>query len=125
MIHCVAWEVAFTDEFKQWWDRLDRTQRMSISSSVELIEEYGPELGFPHTTCIVGSRHSHLRELRVQTKGSPIRILYAFDPRRTAILLIGGDKTGDDRWYRRFVPIAEKLYDEHLEILKREGYSHG
>lgn len=62
-----------------------------------------------------------MRELRVQSKGSPIRILYAFDPRRTAILLVGGDKTGDDRWYRQNVPVADVLYDVHLSSLEDEG----
>ncbi|AEV65351.1 Hypothetical protein PSF113_5380 [Pseudomonas ogarae] len=52
-------------------------------------------------------------------------MLYAFDPRRCAILLIGGDKTGQDRWYQQYVPLAERLYDEHLEVLKREGFDHG
>src|SRR5262245_38054227 len=68
-----------------------------------------------------GSRHSQMRELRVQHKGEPYRILYAFDPRRAAILLIGGKKTGDDRWYKTFVPLADKLYDEHLAQLEKEG----
>lgn len=67
------------------------------------------------------SRHSHMRELRVQHQGRPYRVLYAFDPRRAAILLIGGDKTGNERWYDEFVPIADRLYDAHLETLKREG----
>lgn len=72
-------------------------------------------------TSIATSKHDHLRELRVQHKGQPYRVLYAFDPRRTAILLIGGKKTGDDRWYSTFVPLADKLYDQHLELLKKEG----
>jgi hypothetical protein len=62
-----------------------------------------------------------MRELRVQHAGRPYRILYAFDPRRTAILLIGGDKTGDDRWYTTYVPLADRLYDEHLAQLRQEG----
>ena len=62
-----------------------------------------------------------MRELRVQHQGRPYRVLYAFDPRRAAILLIGGDKTGNERWYDEFVPIADRLYDAHLETLKREG----
>jgi len=62
-----------------------------------------------------------MRELRVQHRGRPYRVLYAFDPRRVALLLIGGEKTGDDRWYERFVPIADRLYDEHLRTIKREG----
>ena len=62
-----------------------------------------------------------MRELRTQHQGEPYRVLYAFDPRRSAILLIGGNKTGADRWYKIFVPIADKLYDEHLAQLKKEG----
>ncbi len=63
-----------------------------------------------------------MRELRIQHLGRPYRVLYAFDPRRTAILLLGGDKTGNDRWYDEQVPVAEDLYDEHLATLKREGW---
>jgi hypothetical protein len=62
-----------------------------------------------------------MRELRIQHAGDPYRVLYAFDPRRTAILLLGGNKSGNDRWYEEYVPIADKLYDEHIETLKREG----
>lgn len=66
-----------------------------------------------------------MRELRTQHDGRPLRTLYAFDPRRAAILLIGGDKTGDDRWYETHVPIADRLYDAHLEQLKKEGLIDG
>ena len=62
-----------------------------------------------------------MRELRIQHQGKPYRVLYAFDPRRMAILLIGGCKAGDDRWYDKFAPMADRLYDEHLEILRKEG----
>lgn len=62
-----------------------------------------------------------MRELRVQSGGRPIRIFYAFDPRRSAILLIGGDKTGRDRFYEEMVPLADRLYDAHLEELRKEG----
>lgn len=62
-----------------------------------------------------------MRELRIQHAGNPYRVLYAFDPKRTAILLLGGNKSGNDRWYEEYIPIADKLYDEHLETLKREG----
>jgi len=62
-----------------------------------------------------------MRELRIQHAGRPYRVLYAFDPRRIAILLIGGDKTGNDRWYDEFVPLADTLYDQHIKDLKDEG----
>jgi hypothetical protein len=62
-----------------------------------------------------------MRELRIQHEGRPYRVLYAFDPRRAAVLLIGGDKTGNDRWYDEYVPIADGIYDEHIAELKEEG----
>ena len=92
-----------------------------MAASVQLLEERGPNLGFPHSSGIHGSRHSHMRELRTQHLGRPFRTLYAFDPLRNAILLTGGDKTGDDRWYDVHVSQADRLYDEHLEQLRKEG----
>lgn len=93
--------------------------------AVHLLEDRGPTLPFPHSSGVKGSRHTHMRELRVQHKGSPYRVLYAFDPRRAAILLIGGKKQGDDRWYERFVPLADDLYDQHLTELREEGEEYG
>jgi hypothetical protein len=62
-----------------------------------------------------------MRELRVQSGGRPLRAFYAFDPRRSAILLIGGDKTGDNRFYERMVPVADDLYDTYIEEIRKEG----
>lgn len=115
------WDVEFTDQFGGWWESLNAEEQDAIDRSVGLLEARGPQLGFPHTSGIASSRYDHMRELRVQCEGRPLRVLYAFDPRRVAILLIGGDKTGDDRWYDRYVPLADNLYDEHLDTLKREG----
>jgi hypothetical protein len=116
-----GWDVEYTDEFGEWWDSLGEAEQESVDAHVRLLEARGPQLGFPYTSAISRSRHGHMRELRVQHKGSPYRVLYAFDPRRTAILLIGGDKTGNERWYERYVPIADRLYDEHLHELRKEG----
>jgi hypothetical protein len=66
-----------------------------------------------------------MRELRAQAGGDPLRILYAFDPRRIAILLVAGDKTGDDRWYEANVPIADKLFEHHLRMIGKERTEHG
>lgn len=104
-----------------WWAGLSEDEQVSVAASVKLLEERGPNLRFPHSSGINGSKHGHMRELRTQHDGKPLRTLYAFDPRRTAILLIGGDKTGDDRWYETFVPLADRLYDEHLDGLRKEG----
>lgn len=119
------WEVEYTDELGAWWAGLTESEQESVDVSVRLLEERGPNLGFPHTSGIQGSRHSHMRELRVQHEGRPYRILYAFDPRRYAILLIGGDKTGDNRWYEVHVPLADRLYDTHIAFLKQEGQGDG
>ncbi len=121
----MSWEVEYTDEFGDWWGGLTEDEQESVDTSVRLLEERGPALGFPHSSGINGSRHGHMRELRTQHGGRPLRTLYAFDPRRAAILLIGGDKTGDDRWYETHIPIADDLYDEHVEQLRKEGLIDG
>ena len=121
----MKWEVEYTNEFYQWWSNLSEGEQESLDASVRLLEERGPTLGFPHSSGVNGSRHGHMRELRTQHSGKPLRTLYAFDPRRTAILLIGGDKTGDDRWYDVHIPIADQLYDEHLGQLRKEGLIDG
>jgi len=114
-------EVEYTDEFGAWWEGLTEAEQASIAYGVRQLEAMGPTLGYPHSSGVVGSRHAHMRELRVQHQGRPYRVFYAFDPRRAAILLIAGDKTGDRRFYERMIPIADRLYDEHLAQLKREG----
>lgn len=91
-----------------------------MAAAVRLLEEKGPDLPHPWSSGVNGSRHPHMRELRVQVQGRPIRVLYAFNPQRTAVLLIGGDKTGDDRWYEVNVPIADRLYGQHLKELEKE-----
>jgi hypothetical protein len=124
-IYAMKWEVEYTDEFGQWWSGLSEQEQISVAASVQLLEERGPSLGFPHSSGIHGSKHGHMRELRTQHLGRPFRTLYAFDPLRNAILLIGGDKTGDGRWYDVNVPLADRLYDEHLEQLRKEGKTNG
>ncbi len=116
----MKWNVEYTNEFGDWWGTLREVEKENIMAIVTLLEEKGPQLSFPFSSGIEGSKYSHMRELRIQSKTNPIRVLYAFDPRRTAILLIGGNKKGDQRWYTVYVPIADKLYQQYLEELKRE-----
>jgi hypothetical protein len=116
----VSWGVEYTDEFGTWWETLGDEEQASVAAVVGLLEDQGPHLGFPHSSGIASSRHRHMRELRIQHQGRPLRVLYAFDPRRIAILLLGGDKTGKDRWYEDFVPEADRLYDAHIASLRRE-----
>ena len=119
------WVVEYTDELGAWWEDLTEDEQESIDASVRLLEDLGPNLGFPHCSGINGSKHAHMRELRVQHAGRPYRILYAFDPRRAAIMLLGGDKTGDKRWHEVQVPKADQLYDTHIETLIKEGLIDG
>lgn len=116
----MAYEVEVTDEWLAWFDWLSAEEQEELAASIGLLESRGPQLPYPHSSSVRSSRHSHMRELRTQVHGRPYRTLYAFDPRRVAILLIAGDKTGDDRWYEVHVPRADDLYDEHLEILEKE-----
>ena len=117
----MAWEVEYTDEFETWWNSLTENEQTEISAKVELLEEFGPTLPRPHADVITSSRHSNMKELRAKVAERPLRVLYAFDPRRTALLLIGGDKTGDPKWYDKFVPIADELLDRHLKALRRKN----
>ena len=111
----MVWTVEYTDEFGDWWDTLTESEQESIDAAVHLLEQRGPNLPFPYSSGIKGSRYNHMRELRIQHAGKPHRVLYAFDPRRVAILLIGANKTGRNDWYQSYIPLADKLYTEHLE----------
>lgn len=113
-------DVEYTDEFGAWWKTLSESEQEDVTAIVSLLEEKGTQLPFPFSSGIEGSKYSHMRELRIQSQSNPIRVLYAFDPRRSAILLIGGNKRGNMRWYKVYVPIADKLYGEHLEELRKE-----
>lgn len=88
---------------------------------VAILEDKGPALGRPWVdTLSKGSKHSNMKELRVQHRGKPYRILFAFDPRQTANLLIGGRKSGKS-WTKRIIEVADKIYDQYLRELKQEG----
>jgi hypothetical protein len=117
---CVAWDVEFTVEFEVWWNTLSEDEQVEINAKVELLQEHGPTLPRPHADVIVNSRHSNMKELRGRVEQRQLRILYAFDPTRTAILLIGGDKTGDPKWYQTSVPVADGLFDQRLKELERK-----
>lgn len=117
----MPWEVEYTDQFEEWWDDLSADQQEAFDAAIELLQEHGPGLGRPLVDTIKSSRHSNMKELRVSSGGA-LRTLFAFDPRRAAILLLGGDKTGRwDEWYAVAIPQADDLYDEHLAALAKEG----
>lgn len=115
------WTVDVTDEFTQWAAGLTDEECDSVVASIAKLERGGPSLGRPDVDTIKGSRHSNMKELRCQHRGSPLRMFFVFDPRRSAILLIGGDKTGDNRFYEKMIPVADDLYDVYLNELRKEG----
>ena len=112
------WEVEYSDEFEDWWHTLLADEQRHIAQAVELLAEYGLSLGRPLVDTISRSRHPNMKELRA----SSTRTLFAFDPRRAAILLLGGDKSGQWRsWYQQAIPKADDLFDQHLQALTDEG----
>ena len=111
----VMWEIEYTDEFEEWWDTLSLEEQKAVGHSVVLLQNDGPALPFPYSSSVKSSKQSKMRELRSQCGGDALRTFYAFDPRRLAILLIGGNKTGNDRFYEEYVPIADKIYDQYLK----------
>jgi hypothetical protein len=113
----MAYVVEFTDEFEVWWNSLTVAEQDSVDFMVGQLEEFGINLKRPQADTVNKSRFPNMRELRIQHEGRPYRVLYAFDPRRTAILLIGGDKTGKPEWYKEFVPKADRIYAQHLQEL--------
>ncbi len=127
----MAWAVEFTREFEDWWNGLSEDEQVDVETKVRVLEELGPALGRPHADSVQGSRHANMKELRIQHAGRPYRVLFAFDPRRRAILLLGGDKTGNASWYDENIPIADRSFDNHLLTLEREvtqgreGAKHG
>jgi hypothetical protein len=114
----MVYEIEFSDEFETWWDSLTVAEQISVDYSVTLLEHVGVDLKRPFADTLHGSVFRNLRELRCQHEGRPYRVLYAFDPRRKAYLLIGGDKTGNARWYEEFIPRAERIYEQHLREIQ-------
>jgi hypothetical protein len=125
------WQVATTDEFDRWFSGLEDDAQAEIISKVKLLEVLGPRLGRPHADTLKGSSHSNMKELRADTKDKVMRIAFAFDPARLAILLLGGNKAGvsQKRFYKQLIARADAIYDSHLAILrarkKANGERHG
>jgi hypothetical protein len=120
IITSVAWEIEYTDEFGSWWDNLSADEQDSINFGVRLLQERGPNLKRPFADTIAGSVYPNMKELRCQHEGRPYRVLFAFDPRRSGILLIGGDKTGKPNWYEENVPRAGAIYAQHLKEIEND-----
>ena len=111
----MPWEIEVSDGFKDWYDSLGDEECGSIHKVVEALSTLGPAVGRPQVDTLKGSRHPNMKELRIQHQGRPYRILFAFNPRRTAYLICGGDKTGDAQWYGEPIRRADLIYAKHLE----------
>jgi hypothetical protein len=114
----MATDIIVTDEFTDWYEGLTLEEQLSPRHYVKMLEGSGATLPFPYSSGIQNSRFAAMRELRVQHAGRPYRVLYAFDPARNAVLLIGGEKTGKDRWYETAIKLADRLFEEYLSKMQ-------
>lgn len=116
----MAWSIITHEAFDNWLLVQPEAVQVNVLAHAELLAEYGPTLGRPYVDTVKGSRHSNMKELRIQQGGDPFRVLFAFDPARRAILLLGGNKRGNKRWYKANIPLADRRMDEHLRSMHRE-----
>jgi len=124
----MKWSVKEHEEYTRWFEMLEEGLQDEILARVGVLSREGPRLGRPQVDTLTGSRYPNMKELRVQYQGEPWRILFAFDPKRNAILLLGGNKTGNSQWYEENLPIADRRFEQHLEVLeqkKEKGKKHG
>lgn len=117
-----GWVVEFHPEFEEWVNSLVQTDQEALLAAIRILRDHGPALGRPLVDTVRGSHHNNMKELRPGSTGrTEVRVLFAFDPTRRAILLVGGDKSGDwSGWYQANVPVADDRFDEHLRQLKEK-----
>jgi hypothetical protein len=110
------WDVSTTEEFDNWFCELDDDAKVEVIAKVELLKVFGPALRRPHADTLNGSAYANMKELRASTAGQEIRIAFAFDPARKAVLLVGGNKSGvgQKRFYKQLIARADAQYATHL-----------
>ena len=116
------WEIRATDEFFAWFDTIDNVSQALVADAIDRLADAGPQLGRPLVDRIEGSQVHNMKELRPASSGrSEIRVLFVFDPWRSAILLVGGDKSGNWKaWYRTAIPEAEQLFESYVKEREQE-----
>ena len=119
----MSWVVEIGDEFEQEFDSLHEDVQTEILALSRLLQEFGPQLGRPRVDTLKGCRHPNMKELRFSAADGEWRVAFAFDAKRKAILLVGGDKSGqsEKRFYRELIRKADDRFDAHLIRLKRKG----
>lgn len=114
------WTIRTRPVFDVWFLEMNVEDQENILAIIGLLEVKGAQLGRPYADTLNGSKHRNLKELRIQSDGKPIRVFFAFDPERQGIVLCGGDKTSDKRFYKRMIAIADEEYSDHLKELNDE-----
>lgn len=115
----MSWKVVTVDYFDDWFLGLDASAQQDVLSAIFVLEQFGPTLGRPYVDSIKGmDKVKNLKELRVQHKGKPFRVFFAFDPFRQAVMLCGGDKKGDKHFYKTMIQIAEREFVAYLQELE-------
>jgi len=122
----VAWTVEVGDEFEPEFEKLREDVRTEILALTRLLQQFGPQLGRPWVDTLSGSRHANMKELRFSAADGEWRVAFAFDTKREAILLVGGDKSGVSQrhFYRELIRKADDRLDAHLARLKKRGDHH-
>lgn len=117
-----TWDVLFHVAFAEELASFSAPVRMELVAMVEKLRAFGPRLGRPHVDTLKGSKHSNMKELRFEADGGVWRAAFAFDPKRRAIVLVAGDKSGGSQkaFYRRLLATADERFDHHLDALRRE-----
>lgn len=117
----MEWNITFDPDFRIWLYEQEQGLQDEAFALIRILAESGPTLGRPRVDTLKGSSFNNMKELRIKYQGDPWRILFAFDPKRQAILLVGGNKSSDNRWYKENLPIAERRYEKYLETLEEEN----
>ncbi len=126
----MAWSVLFHDDFDAEFAALSEDLQDELLAHAKLLEEFGPNLGRPTVDTLKGSKHANMKELRFAWNSEVWRVTFAFDPKRQAVLLVGGDKGGANqrRFYQRLIAVSDERYDSHLLSLtttKKKESQHG
>lgn len=116
----MGWTILISEEFEEWFRKLPQKHKSAITIDLEVLRHFGPMLGRPHVDQIKGSTYPNMKELRTKISHHVYRSLFAFDPKRQAIILCGGDKKGKDqeKFYKRLVTKADRIFKRHLKNIQ-------